>query len=124
MSKRMTAYRRRRIAMIDDMIDICRARGLSSAHLHKHVVEVTTYGSTKGDGHYDPAERLAISKTAEGLTSQINTLMIAWGEKKLRSVLSKSGGILDAIVLHTGTTAEELESDAGRGALDSCGRII
>jgi hypothetical protein len=59
-----------------------------------------------------------------GLAAQLAVLMTSWGERKLRSEISKMGGVLDAIVLHTSSSPAALEADAGLNNIDGDGDVV
>lgn len=106
------------MATIGALVEICSARGISCDHLHEHVLSITTFETPKADPAYTYSVNRAIKAYNAGLAAQLSILRIGWGEKKLRNILADTGGVLDAIVMHTALTPEELADETGWDRVD------
>jgi len=110
--------------MIDDLLEICRLRGISSKHLATHVRTVCTDGVYRSGPAFEQELARAAKVSSAGLTAQLSYLREAWGDQKLGHVLKETGGILDAIVRATSSDPEELAIDIGRDNIDANGDVI
>ena len=126
MSKRRAHMSKQQQALqttIDDLLEVCRLRGISSQHLKQHIHDVCTDGIFPDSPAYRQEWTRADGVSAAGLTAQLSYLKQAWGDRKLRHVLEETGGILDAIVRATSSDPEELAIDIGRDNIDANGDV-
>ena len=138
MTRKMSKRQRALQNDLDELLELCRLRGIGSQQLRQSVHDTCTrfLSETLGLRLSDPAgvcgpsavyehEVLrAAELTAAGVTAQLSFLREAWGAKKLRSFLESTGGILDAIVRHTSSDPEALKKDIGRDNVDANGDVI
>jgi len=108
---------------IDELLEICRLRGIWSHHLEPVLHELCTRGATPGTPSFEQEVDRAAQLTAAGTSAQLAHLLKAWGIKKLKQFLESTGGVLDAIVRHTSSSAHQLEEDTGRDNIDADGYI-
>jgi hypothetical protein len=114
---------RKRNEMIEGLLQVCHERGITSAHLRKHVLGVYTYFAEPSSENYPVCVRSADTVSSAGLTAQLHALLEAHGDKRLMAILLKTGGILDAIVNHTSSSPAEIEEGIGRYNVDGDGDI-
>lgn len=108
---------------LDELLELCRLRGIGTSQLRRHVHDTCTANVRFGAVYAHECARAA-ELTAAGVTAQLSFLREAWGAKKLRQLLETTGGILDAIVRHTSSDPEELKKDIGRDNVDANGDVI
>lgn len=98
---------------IEILLKTCHDRGLTTKHL-RAAVEAVILGALHQD-HIMYADRKSradeINRT--GVRTQLALLLEAWGRRRLVRHLEGAGGVLDAIVRSTSSTAEELRNDDG-----------
>ena len=120
MTKRQIALQ----AELDDLLEICRLRGIGTHQLRGHVHFVCTDGINAGSPVYEHEGARADEVTAAGVTAQLSFLREVWGSTKLRRILKETGGVLDAIVRHTSSDPDAIAKDIGRGNVDVNGDVI
>jgi len=120
MSKRQRKFNE----TIDELLAICRLRGIGSSHLNSTLHELCTRGVASGTPSFEQEADRAVKLTAAGTSAQLAHLLKAWGIKKLTQHLKSTGGVLDALVRHTSASRAELEEDTGRGNIDADGYIV
>ena len=109
--------------MLDDMLETCRLRGITSQHLINPVHKLIVGRTYRDSPQYDHECIRAANISAAGLTAQLCCLRTGWGTKRLRRYLENTGGVLDAIVRATSSSSEELEADTGRDNVDEHGDV-
>jgi hypothetical protein len=109
---------------LDNLLDVCRMRGITSYHLRAPVHESCTYGLFTDSLGYQKGWERADEISKSGLSAQLSFLREAWGMKKLENFLNNTGGVLDAIVRATSSTPEELSTDEGRENINADGDVI
>jgi hypothetical protein len=122
-SKRQRALQ----AALDALLETCRLRGIGSQHLQQTIHDACVWGvvyelSTPSLYKHDAARAEKISNA--GLAAQLSFLREVWGMKKLTSFLEQTGGVLDAIVLHTSSNPEAIEEDIGRDNINADGDVV
>jgi hypothetical protein len=108
---------------IDELLEICKTRGIGTQHLRQAVHEVCTGTVYKSSTSYPKEVARAAKISAAGVTAQLGFLKQVWGLTKLTRVLNETGGLLDAIVRAT-SPEEEVEIDIGRDQIDANGDVI
>ena len=120
MSKQQRALQ----STIDDLLEICRARGIGTQHLRQAVHDACTGTVYKSAESYPHEVARAAKITAAGVSAQLGYLKQVWGIRKLTRVLEETGGPLDAIVRATSSDPDELVIDIGRDQIDANGDVI
>lgn len=111
----MNASQRRKKRLIDELLEHCNARGLGPGFFAPHVQKSASLAGRDRD------LRLGHEVNSAGLTAQLNYLLEVWGHRRLKKLVMKSGGVLDAIVRSTSHTGEQLEQQLGRDNVDENG---
>ena len=111
-------------AAIDELVEICRLRGIGPQQLRIPLGDVCTSGATDGSQFYFQELRRVEELTAAGLSAQLSFLLKALGITKLKKFLENTGGILDAIVRHTSSSSQQLNEDTGRDKIDADGHVV
>lgn len=115
---------RRKDELIDELIEICLQRGITNHLLEKKVRDASCRWYKPGDPHLEWMEARSAQISAAGVTAQLYYLLEAWGEKRLRKTLMKTGGVLDALSYHTSSTPPaEREELLGRHNVDEDGDV-
>ena len=109
---------------IDGLLAICRLRGISSEHLRAPLHKVCINGIDEGTQFHDQELARIEDLTAAGLSAQLSFLLKARGIRDLKQFLERTGGVLDAIVLHTSSSPKQLEEDIGRNNIDADGYVV
>ena len=98
---------------IEVLLKTCHARGLTSVHLRKAVESVCVGSLQPGHIMYEHGKSRADEISRMGVRTQLSLLQEAWGLRRLVRHLGSIGGVLDAIVRSTSSSAEELAVDDG-----------
>jgi len=122
--KRPNARQRRLKALLDELIEICRLQGITSYALRQHVHVSFTSGIHVDDPLYALRWQYADETSSAGVAAQLAHLLESWGEKKLRSKLAQTGGVLDALAVAGSSSPEELATDVGRENITPDGDVI
>jgi len=98
---------------IEILIKTCHMRGVTSKHLRKAVESVCVGSLQPGHIMYEHGKSRADEINRTGVRAQLALLLEAWGRRRLMRHLEAAGGVLDAIVRSTSSSAEELSDDDG-----------
>jgi len=120
--RNMSKQQRRIQSSIDDLLEICRVRGIGTQHLRQAVHDACTSTVYKSSASYPHEVARAAQITAAGVAGQVGYLRQVWSLTKLTRVLQETGGPLDAIVRATGP--DDVAIDIGRDQIDANGDVI
>ena len=120
---RPNARQRRRQALLDKLIELCRLQGINSHKLREAVYYSFLDGIHTDDPLYQLRRKYADETSSAGVAAQLSHLLEAWGEKRLRAKLKTIGGVLDAIVMATSSSPAELDADVGRDNINDDGDL-
>ena len=109
---------------IDDLLEICRVRGIGTQHLRHLVHDACTGTVYKSSTAFRTEVARAAKISSAGVSAQLGYLRQVWGLTKLTRVLEETGGLLDAIVRATSSDPKEVEIDIGRSNIDANGDVI
>jgi len=98
---------------IDELLEMCRVRGIGSAHLRKALRDVCVGRLPEEHSMYVYELGRADEISATGLRAQLVYLQSALGARPLDRLIRGTGGILDAIMRNTSSSAEEISDDIG-----------
>lgn len=120
MNKRQRELR----ALLHEVIETCRLRGIGRRELRQPVHDIFTRDMFEDDPNYQHGWEQADEISSAGVAAQLSFLLEAWGEYRLRRELDKLGlGVLDAIVQVTSSTPEELEAEMGLENINDDGYV-
>ena len=123
--RKMNAMQRRRRTLLEELIKICGDRGLGPRHFAPVIHDTCSFGEETRPRKVKERQASMASQISEaGLMAQLSYLLDVWAEKRLRAKLQEMGGVLDAIVLQTSSSPDELEQDIGRDNVDVNGDVI
>ena len=109
---------------VDELIEICRLRGVTPQHLRADVHCIVAFHLPVGSPLLRGAQERSDRISNAGLAAQLSFLLEAWGLRKLKQQLEDTGGILDAIVRHVSSSALERDRDIGRDNIDGDGDVV
>jgi hypothetical protein len=107
----------RREQMIEELVQITIARGITSEEMAPHVLACNV--RLIGDAGPPRAEKI----NAAGRVAQLHCLEASWGVKKLRRELAKMGSELDGFVQGFSSDPRDVERDIGRHNVNEYGDV-
>jgi hypothetical protein len=110
---RLNKSQRRKLALIDELVKISIARGVTPVDLQPHVKKLCGSNKTFGE-----------NVSAAGLSSQVSFLLGARNEGWVRKVLANSGSVLDGFVQGYSSDPAQVKSRIGRDKIDENGDVL